>query len=104
MYKHLSYDHLPKLTTVAFSPLQQTLPVSIGFFLGERQGNLNNSFQIPEYLRTDVAIFYNKHRFRTALNFINLFDIDYFVGSNGFSNFVDPGEPLTVEASVLWEF
>ncbi|MEM1255619.1 MAG: TonB-dependent siderophore receptor [Cyanobacteria bacterium P01_H01_bin.21] len=74
------------------------------FFVGERQGNLNNSFQIPDYLRTDAAIFYNKERFRAAINLRNLFDIDYFDGFSSFGDFVYPGEPLIVQASVSWEF
>lgn len=74
------------------------------FFVGERQGNLNNSFQIPEYLRTDAAIFYNRNQFRAAVNIRNLFNIDYFDGFNSFGDIVYPGEPLTVQASVSWEF
>ena len=75
------------------------------FFVGERQGNSANSFQVPEYLRTDAAIFYNRGRFRAAVNIRNLFDIDYFTGSSGFGeSSVFPGEPLTVQASVSWEF
>jgi iron complex outermembrane recepter protein len=50
------------------------------FYVGEREADLDNSYQLPDYLRTDAAIFYNRDRFRTALNFRNLFDnIIYFV-------------------------
>ncbi|PSB49281.1 TonB-dependent siderophore receptor [Cyanosarcina cf. burmensis CCALA 770] len=72
------------------------------FYVGERQGDLDNSFQVPSYLRTDAAIFYNRDRFRAALNFRNLFDIDYFEGSLGSNVF--PGAPFTVLGTVSWEF
>lgn len=57
----------------------QGLGVSVSFFfVGERQGDLENTFQLPSYLRTDAAIFYRRDRFRVALNFKNLFNVDYF--------------------------
>lgn len=72
------------------------------FYVGERQGDLENSFQVPSYLRTDAAIFYNRDRFRAALNFRNLFDIDYFEGA--YVSNVFPGAPFTVLGTVSWEF
>jgi iron complex outermembrane recepter protein len=72
------------------------------FYLGERQGDLENSFQLPSYLRTDAAIFYNRDRFRAALNFRNLFNVDYFEGSLGSNVF--PGVPFTVQGTVSWQF
>jgi iron complex outermembrane recepter protein len=57
----------------------QGLGFGIGFFyVGDRQGDLDNSFTLPSYFRTDAAIFYNRGQFRAALNFRNLFDVDYF--------------------------
>ncbi len=71
--------------------------------MGDRQGDLDNTFTLPNYLRTDAAIFYKRGRFRTALNVKNLFDVEYFENSN--SDFaVYPGEPLTLEGTVSWEF
>jgi iron complex outermembrane receptor protein len=73
------------------------------FYVGERQGDLGNTFQLPSYLRTDAAIFYKRDRFRAALNFRNLFDVDYFETS--FSRLrVFPGEPFTVQGTISWEF
>lgn len=52
----------------------QGLGFGLGFFfVGERQGNLDNSYELPSYFRTDAAIFYEGDRFRAALNFRNLF-------------------------------
>ncbi|MBW4447045.1 MAG: TonB-dependent receptor [Spirirestis rafaelensis WJT71-NPBG6] len=73
------------------------------FYVGERQGNLSNTFTLPSYLRTDAAVFYNQGPFRAAVNIKNLFDIRYFeTASNILSVF--PGEPLTVVGSVSWRF
>jgi iron complex outermembrane receptor protein len=55
------------------------LEFSLGlFYQGEREADLANTFQLPSYLRTDAAIFYEGDRFRAALNFRNLFDVEYY--------------------------
>lgn len=73
------------------------------FFVGERQGDLANTFTLPGYVRTDAALFYRRDRFRTALNVRNLFDIEYFETASGLLN-VYPGSPLTASFNVSWEF
>ncbi|MFQ4146086.1 TonB-dependent siderophore receptor [Chlorogloeopsis sp. ULAP02] len=73
------------------------------FFVGERQADLANSFQLPSYFRTDAAIFYRRNQFRAALNFRNLFDVDYFESAFG-SLRVYPGEPFTVQGTISWQF
>ena len=73
------------------------------FFVGERQGDLDNSFTVPSYTRTDAAIFYERGKFRTAVNFRNLFDIDYFETAESDLR-VYPGDPFTVLFSVSYEF
>ncbi|WP_316437103.1 TonB-dependent receptor domain-containing protein [Leptolyngbya sp. NK1-12] len=81
----------------------QGLGVGLGlFFVGERQANLANEFQLPSYLRTDAAIFYRRNQFRAALNFNNLFDITYFENFNGRG--VSYGAPLTVQGTISWQF
>ncbi|MEM1291725.1 MAG: TonB-dependent siderophore receptor [Cyanobacteria bacterium P01_H01_bin.162] len=73
------------------------------FFVGDREGDLSNSFELPSYLRTDAAIYYQRDQFNAAINFKNLFDVDYF--SNSINQFrLYPGEPFSVQASVSWEF
>ncbi|WP_322727959.1 TonB-dependent siderophore receptor [Nostoc sp. ChiQUE01b] len=81
----------------------QGFGVGVGlFFVGERQADLENSFQIPSYLRTDAAIFYKRDRLRAALNFRNLFNVDYF--ESAFSDLtVLPGEPFTVQGTISWQ-
>jgi iron complex outermembrane recepter protein len=81
----------------------QGLGLGLGlFYVGERQGDFDNSFQIPSYLRTDAAIFYNRDRFRAALNFRNLFDVNYIEGGS-FENLF-PGAPFTVQGTISWRF
>lgn len=74
------------------------------FYVGERQGDLANSFQVGDYLRTDAAIFYRRNRFNAAINIRNLFDIDY-VSSVSFGSRVnvERGEPFTIVGSISWE-
>ncbi|MEG3849328.1 TonB-dependent siderophore receptor [Microcoleus sp. herbarium19] len=73
------------------------------FYLGERQGDLANSFQLKDYLRTDASLFYQRDRFRAALNVRNLLDIDYVTSAFG-QNFIQRGAPFTITGSVSWEF
>ncbi|MES1026381.1 TonB-dependent siderophore receptor [Gloeocapsa sp. BRSZ] len=73
------------------------------FYVGDREGDLDNSFSLPNYFRTDAAIFYNQGQFRVALNVRNLFDIRYFETAEGDLR-VFPGEPLTLLGSVSWQF
>lgn len=70
---------------------------------GDRAGDLNNTFELPSYTRTDASIFYNRDKFKTALNFRNLFDIDYFVNADNDVR-VRYGTPFTVIGSLSYEF
>ncbi|MGJ5632816.1 TonB-dependent siderophore receptor [Nostoc sp. CALU 1950] len=73
------------------------------FFVGDRPGNLQNTYDIPSYLRTDAAIFYKRDRLKVGLNFNNLFDVDYFeIGY--FGGRVGYGQPFTVQGTVSWQF
>jgi iron complex outermembrane receptor protein len=82
----------------------QGLGVGLGLlYVGDRQGDLANTFELPSYLRTDAAIFYEREQFRAALNIKNLFDIDYYATARSRVR-VDPGAPLTMQATVSWQF
>ncbi|UKO96920.1 TonB-dependent siderophore receptor [Nostoc sp. UHCC 0870] len=72
------------------------------FYVGEREGNLNNSFSLPGYLRTDAALFYRRNNFRAALNLQNLFDNEYFEAASGILR-VSPGAPRTVKFTLGWQ-
>jgi iron complex outermembrane recepter protein len=82
----------------------QGLGFGLGFYyVGDRQGDLNNTFELPSYLRADAAIFYEHDRFRASLNFRNLFDVDYYASARSRVR-VDPGAPFTVQGTVSWRF
>lgn len=74
------------------------------FYVGERAGDLDNSFELADYLRTDAAIYYRRDRFNAAINIRNLFDTDYIRASDGGSLFIQRGAPFTIIGSVSWEF
>ncbi|MEH1798886.1 MAG: TonB-dependent receptor [Nostoc sp.] len=72
------------------------------FFVGDRAGDLPNTFDVPSYVRTDAAIFYNRDRFRVGLNFKNLFDVEYFENTY-FGGRVGYGQPFTVQGTISWQ-
>mgnify|MGYP002780465860 FL=1 len=73
------------------------------FYIGARQGDLDNSFTLEDYFRTDAALYYRRNGFKAAINLRNIFDIDApaFAGSR---TFVQRTEPFTVTGSISWEF
>lgn len=88
--------------------LQQGTFEGLGFGLGfvyegEKQGDLENNFTLPDYFRTDAALYYGRGNFKAQLNVENLFDIRYFESSR--SEFrVNPGAPFTISGTVTLEF
>jgi iron complex outermembrane recepter protein len=72
-------------------------------FVGDRKGNLANTFSLPSYVRTDATIFYRRDNWRAALNFKNLFDIYYFESAD-FGPSVFPGTPFAVQGTISVQF
>jgi iron complex outermembrane receptor protein len=73
------------------------------FFVDQRTGDLSNSFVLPSYTRFDAAVYYHRDNFRAALNLKNLFNTEYFAGSQ--SRFaVVPGAPFEIRGTVSWQF
>nr|WP_172193221.1 TonB-dependent siderophore receptor [Microcoleus asticus] len=82
----------------------QGLGFGVGFnYVGEREGDLENSFQLDSYFLTNAAIFYRRDNWRFAINVKNLFNVDYSQGTNGRSR-IEVGEPLRVIASFSMQF
>jgi len=73
------------------------------FFVGNRAGDLNDTFELPSYARVDAGIFYTRDNFQVALNVKNLFDTRYFEAADSRTGIV-PGAPLTVLGSISVEF
>jgi iron complex outermembrane receptor protein len=84
----------------------QGLGFGIGFnYVGERQGDLENSYQVGSYLLTNAAISYRRNNWRFAINIKNLFDVDYIRATNNTRSYgVEPGEPFTLIGSVSVRF
>lgn len=82
----------------------QGLGFGLGVFaVGNRTGDLGNTFDLPGYSRTDASIFYNRDRWRVQLNVKNLFGANYF--ENAISrNSVNPGAPFTILGTVSVSF
>jgi iron complex outermembrane receptor protein len=82
----------------------QGLGLGLGlFYVGARTGDSANTFEVPDYLTTDAAIFYKRNGFRAAVNIKNLFNVNYF--ENAFSRLrVSYGAPLTVQGTISWTF
>ncbi|MEA5574047.1 TonB-dependent siderophore receptor [Calothrix sp. UHCC 0171] len=83
----------------------QGLGLGLGlFFVGDRFGDLDNSYVLPSYVRTDASVFYKRDNWRASVNIRNLFDKTYFNGSEGGRLGVYYGQPLTVIGSFAVEF
>ncbi len=84
----------------------QGLGFGLGFnFVGERKGDLENSFKLDSYFLTNAAVFYDRDNWRVALNFRNLFDVDYIAGASPVrERGNDRGEPFTVLGSFSIQF
>ncbi|KAM3100360.1 TonB-dependent siderophore receptor [Phormidesmis sp. 146-35] len=80
------------------------LGLGLGFYyMGDRQGDLSNTYELPGYLRTDALLYYKQNNWRAQLNFRNLFNREYFVSNFG-DRFVTPSAPFSVSGSLSIQF
>ncbi|MBW4653067.1 MAG: TonB-dependent receptor [Kaiparowitsia implicata GSE-PSE-MK54-09C] len=83
----------------------QGLGFGLGAFLvGNRFGDDANTFEVGSYTRVDASVFYRRNNWQAAVNFKNLFDIDYIEGPANDRTQINPGIPFTVQATVSVEF
>ncbi|EDX87741.1 TonB-dependent siderophore receptor subfamily [Synechococcus sp. PCC 7335] len=74
-------------------------------WVGERQGDLSNSFDLDSYFLTNAAVSYERNRWKFGLNFQNLFDVSFIEGTpRTRTRGIEPGDPFTVLGSVSYEF
>jgi len=89
----------------AFPELSAGLGV---FVVGQRQGDLANTYQLPGYARLDASLKYNRPIGKTNLtvqfNIQNLLDKDYYATARPNRVGITPGDPLTFLGSVKLEF
>ncbi|NJO73402.1 MAG: TonB-dependent siderophore receptor [Leptolyngbyaceae cyanobacterium RM1_406_9] len=74
------------------------------FYIDERAGDFEDTFDLPSYLRTDAAVFYRRDNWRAAINVQNLFDVEYFRSNNFGRVAIEPGAPFTIIGSLAVEF
>lgn len=81
------------------------------YIVDERAGDINNSFELPGYVRTDAALYYRKQEVFAHTNLVaqlnvqNLLDQNYYIGgfqTRGAAAFA--GAPLTFYGSIKLEF
>lgn len=104
-------DNVPEFSASLWSTYEiqtgslQGLGFGLGlFYVGDRYGDLDNSFILPSYFRTDAALYYRRDNWRAQLNIRNLFDSRYFSGSSSSRVNVQPGAPFTVLGTLSLEF
>lgn len=73
------------------------------FYVGDREGNLANDFELDRYLRTDASLSYTFSSWKAKLTLKNLFDTDY-ITSNNFGQLVQPGKPFTAIFTIDYNF
>ncbi len=72
-------------------------------YYSRQSGDTNHSFDLPSYGLVDAALYYEQESYTVQVNFNNILDKRYFVGSYS-DLYVLPGKPFNVSASVNWEF
>jgi len=83
----------------------QGLGFGAGFnYVGDRFGDLANTYTVGDYFIGNAAIFYQRDRYRFALNFKNISDADYIEAVAGTDSSIEPGQPFTVIGSFSVEF
>jgi iron complex outermembrane receptor protein len=76
----------------------QSFGVAIGMvYVGNRPGDLYDSFLLPGYTRWDAGVYYTRGLFNASIYLENIFDRQYYVGSlNNLE--IAPGNPFTLRA------
>ncbi|WP_404783697.1 TonB-dependent siderophore receptor [Altericista sp. CCNU0014] len=73
-------------------------------YVGDRAGDVENTYTVGDYLIGNAAIFYNRDRYRFALNFKNISNAYYIESSTGNEGGIEPGAPFTVIGSFSVKF
>jgi iron complex outermembrane receptor protein len=73
------------------------------FAVGERVGDIDNSFAVPGYTRVDAALYYRRGGLNAAVNFKNLLNAQY-IEAAAFRAGVYPGAPFTVQGTLEVRF
>ncbi|MFT3990440.1 MAG: TonB-dependent siderophore receptor [Luteolibacter sp.] len=72
-------------------------------YVGKQAGDDTASFDLPSYVVTDAALYYERENFNFQVNFNNIFDKRYFDGSYD-ADWIYPGAPFNVGVRASWKF
>ena len=89
--------------TIQEGPLQGLGLGLGGVYYSSQSGDLENTFELPAYGVMDPAIYYQRGRYRAQVNFNNVLNSRYFLGSFD-EVYVLPGAPFNVLGSLTVEF
>ncbi|MFZ5557340.1 MAG: hypothetical protein ACOZDY_11575 [Pseudomonadota bacterium] len=67
--------------------------------MGDREGDLANSFEVPGYVRADASVFYRASSWRATLGVRNVFDKEYIEAPVSRTE-IYPGAPRTFMATL----
>jgi len=73
-------------------------------YVGERNGDAQNTFALPDYVRFDAGIYYAWRNWNFKLTCENLADETYYLASQGVADIIQPGSPrlFTLGATVTF--
>ncbi|MEY4483916.1 MAG: hypothetical protein RL693_1368 [Verrucomicrobiota bacterium] len=76
------------------------------YYVGNREANLPNTYSLPGYWRTDATLFYDRENWRVQVNFLNVFDKNFYTGGEAgvFNYALNPSQPFSVQASITYRF
>ena len=64
-------------------------------YIGDRAGDAQNSFTLPDYWRFDAGLYYKWRNWNFKITCENLADKRYFLASQGEADIIQPGAPRT---------
>jgi iron complex outermembrane receptor protein len=83
---------------------RKTIGAAVGLVhVGDRAGDIENTFTLPDYTRWDLGLFYEKDRLSASFYAENVLDTRYEAGSISALQ-VYPGAPSSVRGSLRWTF
>ena len=76
------------------------------YYVGRREANLPNTYDLAAYWRTDATAFYEREHWRAQINVLNVFDRHYYTGgeTGTFNYTLNPSEPVTVQGTLSYKF
>jgi iron complex outermembrane receptor protein len=81
-----------------------TLGVGVGLiYVGDRFGDLADSFVLPGYTRVDAGVFYKRGQFNASLYIENVGNTNYYSGSFD-ANTITPGNPVNFRLTMGYTF